>query len=155
MAGNIAERVADAIRATVESFDCRIWDAEYVREGSRNILRITIDSDDGIDIDRCEKVHRAIDPVIDDLDPIDEPYYLEVSSPGIERELRTDEHFEYAVGRKIDVKLFTALNGKKHLTGLFKGFENADGEKAMILDDTPIPMKLVSKCNVHFDFEDD
>ncbi|MBR5767462.1 MAG: ribosome maturation factor RimP [Clostridia bacterium] len=154
MAGNIAEKVADAIRSTVELLDCRIWDAEYVREGSRNILRITIDRDDGIDIDRCEAVHRAIDPVIDELDPIDEPYYLEVSSPGIERELRTDEHFAYAKGQKIDVKLFTAIDGKKHLTGVLNGVEDGESGKELLLDGTRIPMKLVSKCNVHFDFED-
>ena len=154
MAGNTAERVAEAIRETVGECGCRIWYTEYVREGSRNVLRITIDSDDGIDIDLCEKVHRAIDPVIDELDPIDEPYYLEVSSPGIERELHTPEHYAYAVGRKIDVKLFAAIDGKKHLTGVLEGIGEANGERIIILDGAEIPLKSVSKSNIHFDFDD-
>ncbi len=154
MAVNIAEKVAQAVEPVVASLGCSIWDVEYVKEGSRNVLRITIDSDDGIDIDRCEKVHRAIDPVIDELDPIEESYYLEVSSPGIERQLRRPEHYARSVGQKIDVKLFSAVDGKKHLTGVLNGTGEKDGMKYIILDGDEIPLKSVSRSNIHFDFDD-
>ena len=86
-------------------------------EGARKILRITIDSEDGITIDDCEKMHRAIDPVLDDADPIEEQYYLEVSSPGIERELKNDMHICACEGWDVEVKLYAPQDGSK----LFKG----------------------------------
>lgn len=97
MAKNSTQGTASAVREliepTVTELGYDIWDVEYVKEGADMHLRITIDSEDGIDIDDCEKVHRAIDPLIDEADPIEESYLLEVSSPGIERRLRTPEHF--------------------------------------------------------------
>ena len=100
----IAEKVRKAIEETVNAKGCAIWDVEYVKEGTRRVLRITIDSDQGVDLDKCEEVHRAIDPIIDELDPIEEFYYLECSSPGLERNLRKPEHYVYAVEKKIDLK---------------------------------------------------
>ena len=149
---SIAEKVAEGITPTVEGLGCYLWDVEYVKEGARKILRITIDSEEGIDIDTCEKVHRAIDPVIDELDPIEEQYYLEVSSPGIERTLRTPEHFEYALGMKIDVKLFTAINGQKQLTGTLDGLSTDN--TSILICDMDIPLKKIAHANVHFDFGD-
>ena len=113
---------------------------------------MTIDSDDGVDIDDCEAVHRAIDPVLDEADPIPVQYYLEVSSPGVERELRTCAHFEYAVGREIDLKVFTAIDGSKQLTGVLNSFD-PDG-KTLTVGERLIPLDAVSKANIHFDFDD-
>ena len=88
--GNIVASVRAAIAPVVEGLGYSIWDLEYVKEGADWFLRVTIDSPSGITIDDCETVHRAIDPVLDEVDPIEGAYHLEVSSPGIERELRTD-----------------------------------------------------------------
>lgn len=149
---NIAETVSEIIKPYVEAQGCRLWYVEYVREGARQILRVTIDSDDGVDIDDCEAVHRAIDPVLDEADPIPVQYYLEVSSPGVERELRTCAHFEYAVGREIDLKFFTAIDGSKQLTGVLNSFD-PDG-KTLTVGERLIPLDAVSKANIHFDFDD-
>ena len=88
----VTELVAQFAKPVVESHGCELWDVEYVKEGARKILRITIDSEEGVNIEHCEQMHRAMDPILDEADPIEEAYYLEVSSPGIERELKTEEH---------------------------------------------------------------
>lgn len=149
---NIAETVSEIIKPYVEAQGCWLWDVEYVREGARQILRVTIDSADGVDIDDCEAVHRAIDPILDEVDPIPVQYYLEVSSPGVERDLRTPAHFEYALGQRIDLKFFTAVNGSKQMTGVLNAFD-ADG-KMLTVDETLISLDAVSKANIHFDFDD-
>ena len=94
-----------------------LWDVEYVKEGADMYLRITIDSEDGITIDDCEKMHRAIDPLLDEADPIEGFYYLEVSSPGLERELRTDAHLAASVGETVELRLFAPRDGAKTFTG--------------------------------------
>ena len=117
MKKSIKETVKEAILPTVTELGYRIWDVTYQKVGADYHLEITIDSDEGINIDDCEKVHRAIDPILDEIDPIEDFYYLEVSSPGIERELKCDEHIEFSIGQKVLCKLFTAKDGKKSVTG--------------------------------------
>ena len=101
--------VASTVKALAETIGDElgyfIWDVEYVKEGARRILRITIDNEEGITIEDCEKFHRAIDPVLDEADPIVEAYYLEVSSPGIERELKNEMHIAACEGWQVEVKL--------------------------------------------------
>lgn len=89
MKKSIKDTVREAISPTVTELGYRIWDIEYSKIGADYHLEITIDSNAGIGIEDCERVHRAIDPILDECDPIEGFYYLEVSSPGIERELRT------------------------------------------------------------------
>ena len=123
MKKSVKETVREAILPTVEELGYRIWDIQYSKVGADYHLEITIDSDDGINIEDCEKVHRAIDPILDEVDPIEGFYYLEVSSPGIERELRTDEHISSSIGQRIEAKLFTQKNGKKSYIGILKEFD--------------------------------
>lgn len=118
---NIAGNVWDLIEPPVEELGYRLWNVEYVREGADMYLRITIDSDNGIAIDDCEKVTRAVDPIIDEADPIDGSYYLEVSSPGVERVLTVDDHFERMAGSEVEIKLYRAMNGSKSLRGILVG----------------------------------
>ena len=125
MKKSIKETVREAIEPTVKEFGYRIWDILYSKIGADYHLEITIDSDAGINIDDCEKVHRAIDPILDEADPIEGFYYLEVSSPGIERELRTEEHISLSVGQRVEAKLFTAKDGRKSMRGILEAF---DGE---------------------------
>ena len=101
-----------------------LWDVEYAKEGADYHLTVTIDSPAGITIEDCERVHRAIDPILDEVDPIEGFYYLEVSSPGIERELRTPEHIKACIGMRAEAKLFVAYNGQKSITGEIVSYED-------------------------------
>ena len=150
---SIAERVAALAEPLAEEFGYFLWDVEYVKEGGRRILRITIDSEEGIYIEDCEKMHRALDPVLDEADPIEEAYYLEVSSPGIERELRTDMHIEACEGWDVEVKLYAPIDNAKSFRGkllpLGEGGEvrisTAAGERAF-------PRAAVAKIQTYFEF---
>ena len=125
MKKSIKDTVREAVEPTVTELGYRIWDVTYSKIGADYHLEITIDSDAGIFIDDCEKVHRAIDPILDECDPIEGFYYLEVSSPGIERELRTDEHINACIGERVLAKLYTAKDGTKSLEGVLSSY--ADG----------------------------
>ena len=117
---NIAGTVRDLVAPVADEFGFMLWDVEYVKEGADMILRITIDKPEGIDIEDCEKMARAIDPIIDEADPIDKSYYLEVCSPGLERELTRDEHFTKMTGQKVKIKLYKARDGVKEFAGTLK-----------------------------------
>ncbi len=118
MKKSVKETVRELIEPAVSELGYRIWDVVYSKIGADYHLEITIDSDNGINIDDCERVHRVIDPMLDEADPIEGFYYLEVSSPGIERELRTDEHIALSVGEHVEAKLFTQKDGRKSITGI-------------------------------------
>lgn len=121
MKKTIRDTVRELIEPTVTELGYRVWDIEYSKLGADYHLEITIDSDDGINIEDCERVHRAIDPILDEHNPIESFYYLEVSSPGIERELRCDEHVLACIGEKVCAKLFTQKDGVKNIVGALKG----------------------------------
>lgn len=122
MKKSIKETVREAILPTVTELGYRIWDVTYSKIGADYHLEVTIDNDEGINIEDCEKVHRAIDPILDEVDPIEDAYYLDVSSPGIERELRTEEHILWAIGLKVEAKLFAAHQGQKSIVGNLESF---------------------------------
>ena len=128
----VKDKVREAIEPTVTELGYRIWDVTYQKLGADYHLEITIDSDDGINIDDCEKVHRAIDPILDERDYIEGFYYLEVSSPGIERELRCEEHIRLSVGQKVEVKLFSAKDGRKSFVAILDSYD--DGKVSFLLD---------------------
>ena len=119
---SIAEKVYALVKETVESCGVNLWDVRFVKEGASHYLRIFIDKPDGITISDCTDVSHAVDPIIDEADPIDGSYYLEVCSPGTERELTREHHFEYGIGKTVTVKLFKALDGKKEFTGVLKTY---------------------------------
>lgn len=123
MAG-VADKVFSLIKETVESQGVELWDVRFVKEGANWYLRVIIDADDGISIDNCTDVHHAIDPLLDEADPIDKSYYLEVCSPGLERELTRPEHFIKMEGKKIKVRLYKAVDGIKEFSGTLKCGEN-------------------------------
>ena len=149
---NIAAVVTELITPTVETLGYDLWDVEYVKEGARWFLRITIDSENGVDIDDCEKVHRAIDPLLDEADPIENSYYLEVSSPGIERELRTEAHLLASLGEKVEVRLYAPLDGAKTFVGVLEAYE--DGKLSITTPEgvLTLDMPSVAKVKTVFDF---
>ena len=120
----IKDTVREAIEPTVTELGYRIWDVTYTKTGADYHLEITIDSDDGIGIEDCERVSRAIDPILDEINPTEDFYYLEVSSPGVERELRTEEHISLSIGEKVEVKLFAPKDGVKSVVGILSSYEN-------------------------------
>ena len=133
MKKTVRDTVKEAIEPTVTKLGYRIWDVTYSKIGADYHLEITIDSDAGICIEDCERVHRAIDPILDECDPIEGFYYLEVSSPGMERELRTDEHIAASIGQRVEVKLFAPIDDVKSFTGTLQRYEDgavviSDGE---------------------------
>lgn len=117
---NAAEKVYGLIKETVEEQGVSLWDVRFLKEGASWYLRVFIDSPNGISIDDCTNVSHAIDPIIDEADPIDVSYYLEVCSPGLERELTRPNHFEKSVGKTVKIKLYKAIDGVKELTGILK-----------------------------------
>lgn len=119
MAG-VADKVFSLVEETVKAQNVKLWDVRFVKEGANWYLRIIIDSEHGISIDDCTNVHHAVDPILDEADPIDRSYYLEVCSPGLERELTRDEHYEQMVGQKVKIKLYKAKEGVKEFVGILK-----------------------------------
>ena len=149
---NVASKVSALLAPTVEEMGYVLWDVTYGKEGADYHLTVTIDKEDGITIDDCEAVHHAIDPILDEHDPIDGAYYLNVSSPGIERELRTEAHLLASIGERVDVRLFAALGGKKNFKGTLAAFENGNIVIEAGEEKTEIPFASVSKIKtVYFD----
>ena len=149
---NAAEKVYSLIEETVKNEGVTLWDVRFLKEGANWYLRGFIDKPAGISIDDCTAVSHAIDPIIDEADPIDKSYFLEVCSPGIERELTRPWHYEAVLGEKIKIKLYKALDGKKEFTGLLK----TSGDTLIIETETgemTFPKETVSKAYL-CDFED-
>ncbi len=153
MKKSIKETVREAIEPTVKDLGYDIWDITYQKIGADYHLEITIDSENGINIEDCERVHRAIDPILDECDPIEGFYYLEVSSPGVERELRTQEHILRSVGVKAAAKLFAAKDGVKNFVGIIKGFEDGKLTLETQSGDVTLLESEISKLTTVF-FED-
>lgn len=154
---NTAATVRELLEPTIRALGYDVWDVEFVKEGADWFLRITIDAEDGIGIDDCEKVSRAVDPILDEADPIEQSYRLEVSSPGVERTIRTPAHIEVCRGEKVRVHLFKALAGAKQHVGVLQGYraeENAvelqvAGEREPLV----IPMESIGRMTTVFDFD--
>ena len=124
MKKNVRDTVCELVSPVILELGYQLWDVTYSKIGADYHLEITIDSESGISIDDCERVHRAIDPIIDENDPIEGFYYLEVSSPGTPRELRTDAHILAMIGEEVEAKLFAAHDGQKSFVGILGGYEN-------------------------------
>ena len=116
--------VASFAQPIVEANGCKLWDVEYVREGSERFLRIYIDKDGGVCIDDCEAIARAVDPILDEKDPIAESYHFEVCSAGLERALRRPSDFAQFMDSPVLVKLYRPHNGLKEIPGILRGYED-------------------------------
>ena len=119
----VTEQVTKFAQPVVESCGCSLWDVEYVREGSERFLRVYIDKEGGVCIDDCEAVARAIDPILDEKDPIAESYHFEVCSAGLERALKRPSDFQQFMGHPILIKLYRPRNGLKEFPGILRGYE--------------------------------
>ena len=120
----ITELVAELAAPAVEEAGCSLWDVEYVREGGTWYLRIYIDKPGGVDILDCETVSRAVEPLLDEADPIQGSYTFEVSSAGAERALKRPSDFQRFLGSPITVKLYRPYNGLKEIPCVLRGYDD-------------------------------
>ena len=115
---SMAEQIA---RPIVEENGCRLWDVEYIREAGSWYLRVYIDKDNGVSINDCEVISRAIDPILDQEDFIPDSYIFEVCSAGADRVLKRESDYKSFMGHPVDISLYKPLNGVKSYTGLLTG----------------------------------
>lgn len=117
---SIEKKIEALLKNTVEQLGYELYDVQYIKEGKEYHLCIFIDKPEGIDINDCEKVNDVINPILDEADYIDRQYFLEVSSTGLEKNLRKVEHFEKQIGKKIEVSLYSKIDNKKIFQGILK-----------------------------------
>lgn len=148
------EIVDSLVRGKIAEMGYELDEVEYVKEYGNMVLTLYIDSENGVTIDDCEKVSRAIDPILDENDPIEEAYYLSVSSIGIDRPLKKDKDFERNMGKKLQVKLYAPINKKKELLGVLTEY---DGESFTInvekMGEVTIKRKDAALIRPWIDFE--
>ena len=134
--GKIAALVESIIREPVEKAGYLLWDVDFYKEGADFNLLVTIEQPDRtrqIDLDDCEKVSRLLSPLLDEHDPIEDNYYLEVSSAGLERVLNREEHILYYLGERISLRLYAPVEGEKSFIGTLSSYE--DGVFCLLTDD--------------------
>lgn len=137
----------------IEDLKMELVDVEYIKEGPNMYLRLYIDKDGGVNLDDCQNVSQRISEVLDEKDPISENYFLEVSSPGIDRPLKNDKDLKRSIGKDIEISLYKAIKGKKKLTGKLL---NYDDENIYIKDEDSteqtIERSIISKINLAVNF---
>ena len=150
------QQIVDLVQGFAEpmagGLGLELVDVEYLREGGRNILRLTIDKPGGVGHEDCQALSQAVSDRLDELDPIPEAYYLEVSSPGVERQLKKDADFQRFAGREAALHLYAAQDGKKTWQGTLRGFEAG----AVLLETEEglrrFPREQVSRAHLVFRF---
>lgn len=148
----ISSRAEQIARPIVEENGCRLWDVEYVREAGSWYLRVYIDKDEGVSINDCEAISKAIDPVLDQEDFIPDSYIFEVCSAGADRVLKRASDFETFMGHQVDISLYKPLNGAKSYSGLLTGRSasntsiETDGGAVVFENDT------IAQVRLHVDF---
>jgi ribosome maturation factor RimP len=146
-------RTEQMLEPLLKTNNFELYDVEYVKEGGNWFLRVFIDKENGITVDDCEKVSRALSDLLDKHDFIADSYILEVSSPGLGRQLKRDKHFEKSIGEEVEVKLFKPMNKKKDYVGLLKSFDQSmitiEFEDGTTMD---IPRTAIAMVRLTFDF---
>lgn len=147
---SVEERVENLIKQKIENIGYDLYDVEYSKEGKNYFLRIYIDKPEGIDLNDCEKVNDEINNILDEADYIKEQYFLEISSPGVERILRKDRHLEKNIGTEVNIKLFKKdEKEKKEYQGILKQFnENI----IMLEDDISIERKNIAQIKTIYNW---
>ena len=144
MAKNIEEKVEQLIEKAINELGYELYDVEYAKEGKDYFLRIFIDKNEGIDLNDCEKVNDVVNPILDNADYIKEQYFLEISSPGIERTLRKDKHLKQNIGEKVEIKLFKPINKQKNIIGILKSYNAEQIEIETSEEDCKMDRKNIS-----------
>lgn len=148
---NIEQKVTELLTSKINSLGYNLYDVEYVKVGKDYFLRIYIDKEIGIDLNDCEKVSNEINGMLDEADLIKEQYFLEVSSPGIERILRKDEHLKANIGKTIEIKLFKPMEKQKQYVGELVGY-NDEKVDIKIEDIMSIDRKNIAQIKTVYDW---
>ncbi len=141
---SIESKVEKLLEKTIVDLGYDLYDVRYEKEGKDYYLRIIIDNEKGINISDCEKVNNVINDILDEADYIKEQYFLEVSSPGLERVLRKEKHFIKQIGNEISIKLFKAINKQKELIGVLKEYNNNEITIEIDSSDMKIDLKDIA-----------
>lgn len=147
----ITEKVWELAEPVAWENGVEIWDVEFIKEAGTQYLRVYIDKDEGICIDDCEAVSRALDPILDEADPIPCSYVFEVASAGIERELKRPTDFEKFMGSQVEVKLYQALNGRKSYVGELAGYEKGDVTMLVNGKEQLLKKPMIAQVRLHVD----
>ncbi len=140
---NIEQKVENLIEEKIQKIGYELYDVEYAKEGKNYFLRIFIDSPNGIDLNDCEKVSNEINEILDEADYIKEQYFLEVSSPGIERTLKKDKHLKQNIGKEVEIKLFKKdEKANKQYIGILTNYNE---NEIIINEDTKIERKNIAQ----------
>ena len=146
-------KVTELVRALAQPIaaenGCSIWDVEYVREAGTWFLRVYLDKEGGVNIDDCEAVSRPLSDALDEADPIEGSYTLEVSSAGMDRVLRHPEHFDTFLGAEVEVRLYRPVEGRKDHVGLLKAYDNGDVTVTLPSGDVTFPKKDVAQVRLY------
>ena len=154
MKQNIATIVQNALCEVVANVGCELYDVEYAKkQNGMNLTLFIVRKDGVVTIEDCERVHRAVDPILDEINPTgDTPYILNVSSLGLDRPIKSDKDFAWNIGKPVDVKLFESVCGKKEFEAKIESFDG----KTVIFDingeKVEVPKALVAKCKLHLQF---
>ncbi len=124
--GNTVSRVSEIVKPYADELGLELWDVRFVKEGTDWYLRIFIDRDGGVSIDDCVDLTHAITKPLDEADPISQSYTLEVSSPGVERELITDAHFDKFVGSPVMIRLIRPIDKVRDFNGVLSSYNNGE-----------------------------
>lgn len=146
----LEKKVEDLVKPVIEQLGYTLYDVIYQKEGKENHLVIYIDNKQGICLNDCELVNNSITNLLDEKDYIKTEYYLEVSSSGIERNLRKPEHFIDNINKKINVHLYKQIEGKKEITGILKEYN----EDYIVIDEIKIDKDNVTTCKTIYDWEE-
>ncbi len=144
----IEKNVEELVKPIIENLGYELYDVIYEKEAKDYYLRILIDKKEGINLEDCEKVNNAITEILDEKDYIKDQYFLEVSSPGIERVLRKDWQMQENIGKEVEVKLFKPFNGQKIITGILKGFDDEN----ININDVELPRKDISLIKIKYNW---
>ena len=147
---SLERKIEELVRPIIENLGYKVYDVIYQKEGKDNYLRIFIDSPKGIDLNDCEKVNDSINDILDENDYIKAQYFLEISSPGIERNLRRDEQFIENINKKIEVHLYNAIGKNKIITGLLKEYN----EDSIVIDDLKIEKSNIASAKTIYNWEE-
>ena len=148
----IEEKIENLIEGKVQELGYSLYDVEYVKEGKDYYLRIYIDNEQGITLDDCELVSNNITDILDKEDYIKDQYFLEISSPGVERVLKKDKHLKNNIGANVQVKLFKPHEGKKQYVGKLIGFNELNIEIEADAQIIEIERKNIGQIKTIFDW---
>lgn len=149
---NYEARTEEYLTPIVEEIECSVYDVEYVKEGTEWYLRAYIDKPEGVNINDCEHVSRAMSEILDREDYIQDGYIFEVSSPGLGRTLKKDKHFEKSIGEEVEVKLYKAVDKQKEFTGILKAFDKDTITIEMNEEDRVIAKSEIALVRLALDF---